>query len=261
VVNPLDNSIITAYNLKSQFAGLVSNVDSTDPDLERSYNGLEININARLPHGARIFGGTSTERTLVNSCSAASRDPNLSLYCDQSGSDIPFETSLKLAGTFPLPWYGLTASFGLGSAAGSLLGSDALPYGVFTAGTGFTQPNGQGTYLQVSQATTYDATTCKSSACTIGARIIPGLTATSLNVPLVAPQTEYTPRINTVDFALNKAFQFGRVRILPKLDVFNALNSDDYTAVSTMQFATATYLRPSTILQGRIVRIGADVKW
>ena len=47
---------------------------------------------------------------------------------------------------------------------------------------------------------------------------------------------------------------------MPKLDIFNALNSDDYTAVSTTQFAAATYMRPSVILQGRIVRIGADLR-
>jgi hypothetical protein len=168
---------------------------------------------------------------------------------------------VKLALTVPLPWYGITASGSYQGLAGALLGNDALPYGVFTAGTGFAQPNGQGTFLQVSQTTNYDATTCKSSACTIGQRIIPGLTQTSLNVPLIAPQLEYTPRTNQVDFALNKSFILGRTRFMPKLDIFNAFNSDDYTAVSSMQFGAATYKRPSTILQGRIVRIGVDVKW
>ena len=113
----------------------------------------------------------------------------------------------------------------------------------------------------MSQNTNYDATTCKSSACTIGQRIIPGLTQTSLNVPLIAPQLEYTPRTNQVDFAVNKAFNVGRTRFMPKLDIFNAFNSDDYTGVSTMQYGAATYERPSTILQGRIIRIGVDVKW
>jgi Carboxypeptidase regulatory-like domain len=261
VINPLDNRPITAYNLKPEFAGLVQNVDSTDPDLKRAYNSIEINVNARLARGVRIFGGTSTERTIANACSAAGTDPNLSLYCDQSKSGIPFETSAKLGVIYPLPWYGITVSGGIAALAGSLLGNDALPYGVFTAGTGFNQPNGQGTYLQVSQNTNYDATTCKSSACTIGQRIIPGLTQTSLNVPLIAPQLEYTPRTNQVDFAVNKAFNVGRTRFMPKLDIFNAFNSDDYTGVSTMQYGAATYERPSTILQGRIIRIGVDVKW
>ena len=64
-----------------------------------------------------------------------------------------------------------------------------------------------------------------------------------------------------MDFSLAKSFTIGGVRINPKLDMFNALNSDDYTAVTSMQYGAATYRRPSTILQGRIIRVGADLKW
>jgi hypothetical protein len=80
-------------------------------------------------------------------------------------------------------------------------------------------------------------------------------------VPLTSPQTEYTPRINQVDFAVSKMFRVRNISILPKMDVFNAFNSDDYTSVASMQYGAAAYKRPSTILQGRIIRIGADVKW
>lgn len=83
----------------------------------------------------------------------------------------------------------------------------------------------------------------------------------SISIPLVAPETEFTPRINQLDFSVSKAFGFGVVRVTPKLDLFNALNSDDYTAVATTQYGAATYLRPSTILQGRIIRFAADLRW
>ena len=83
----------------------------------------------------------------------------------------------------------------------------------------------------------------------------------TINVPLVAPETEFTPRINQFDFSVSKSIEFGAFRVTPKLDIFNALNSDDYTSVSSTQFGAATYLRPSVILQGRIIRIGADLRW
>ena len=38
---------------------------------------------------------------------------------------------------------------------GKLLGTAPLQYGVFTAGTGFNQPNGQSTNWLVARATTY----------------------------------------------------------------------------------------------------------
>ena len=49
--------------------------------------------------------------------------------------------------------------------------------------------------------------------------------------------------------------------MLPKIDFFNALNSDDYSSVTTAQFGAATYLQPSVILQGRIIRVGVDMTW
>jgi hypothetical protein len=134
-----------------------------------------------------------------------------------------------------------------------------VQYGVFTAGTGFNQLNGQGTFQQVTRTATYPAG-CKG-ACTPGALIIPGLTAATLNVPLIAPGTEFTPRTTQVDFGLSKHFRLRTTSFTPKLDLFNALNSDDYTAVSTLQFGASAYRQPSVVLQGRIVRLGVDVKW
>jgi hypothetical protein len=91
--------------------------------------------------------------------------------------------------------------------------------------------------------------------------MIPGLTAASVNLGMIAPGTEFTPRINQVDFAASKTFKLDHLGITPKLDIFNALNSDDYTTVASSQYNAATYLQPSTVLQGRIIRIGVDVKW
>jgi hypothetical protein len=43
---------------------------------------------------------------------------------------------------------------------------------------------------------------------------VPGLTQTTLHVPLIAPQLEYTPRTNQVDFAMNKVFSVGHTRFI-----------------------------------------------
>jgi hypothetical protein len=64
-----------------------------------------------------------------------------------------------------------------------------------------------------------------------------------------------------VDFAASKTVKVGSYAFTPKLDVFNALNSDDYTSVASSQFNAATYLQPSVVLQGRIIRVGVDLKW
>ena len=270
VYNPATGGTETAYNLAVSKASAVDFLDSNDSKLSRTYDGIELNFNARLPRGVRMFGGTSTEHTVSNSCSAAANNPNLLAYCDQTQYTVPFVTSFKLAGTYPLPVYGVTFSASMQALAGNLLGADALPYGVFTAGTGWDPtggataagPNGRSTYLLVTPATNWTAATCPdASKCTVGQRIIPGLTQATLNVPLRPAQTEYAPRLLQVDFALSRSFSVGHLRVNPKLDLFNALNSDDYTAVTSMQYGAATYKRPSVILQGRIIRVGADLKW
>lgn len=67
--------------------------------------------------------------------------------------------------------------------------------------------------------------------------------------------------MNQFDISVSKSVEFGALRVTPKLDIFNALNSDDYTSVVSARYGTATYRRPSVVLQGRIVRIGADIRW
>jgi hypothetical protein len=259
VYSPIDGSPVPFYNVAANKVSAVQNVDSTDPNLKRAYNSLELSLNARLPRGARVFGGFGVEQTLTNTCSAAEHDPNVLLYCDGWKNDIPWLFSLKLAGTYPLPWYGINVSGALQALAGAALGTTPLQYGVFTAGTGFDTPSGRGTFWLVTPTMNY-AANCKGS-CTAGARVIPGLTTSSANVPLVAPGTEFTPRTNQLDLGVSKIFRYGHSSFTAKLDLFNALNADYYTSVASTQFNATTYLQPSVILQGRVVRAGVDVKW
>src|SRR5262249_8116812 len=49
VYSPIDGAPLDYYNVSAAKLSAVQNVDSTDPNLTRSYNGIELNINARLP--------------------------------------------------------------------------------------------------------------------------------------------------------------------------------------------------------------------
>jgi len=141
---------------------------------------------------------------------------------------------------YPLPWYGISVSASYQNLNDYLTGTAAQAYGGFTAGTGFDRPNGQGTFWQLTSATRY-AATC-TGPCTPGALVLPALAASSvatLQLPLVAPETEFTPRINQVDLSTSVKIRFGRVGATPRVDFFNAINSDDYSSVSTVQFGAA----------------------
>ena len=87
------------------------------------------------------------------------------------------------------------------------------------------------------------------------------MTLASLSVPLVAPNTEFGDRINQLDFNVSKTVTIRRVSIQPKFDLFNALNASPVYAVRSLNYGTASYLQPSSILVGRVFQLGAVVKF
>jgi hypothetical protein len=93
-----------------------------------------------------------------------------------------------------------------------------------------------------------------------------------------------TPRTNQLDIGFSKRISIRNLKINPKLDLFNALNSSDYFSVRSSTFAIsnpavagsvplspsaqflpstagAAFRQPGSILQGRILRLGATVNW
>jgi hypothetical protein len=106
-----------------------------------------------------------------------------------------------------------------------------------------------------------------------------------VSVALDPMGTIQTPRTNQLDFGLAKRIKLGRLRVDPKIDLFNALNSNDYYSVVSSTFSPilntaaadpthspalpslaggvspTTFHQPSRFLQGRIVRLGLNVTW
>ena len=58
------------------------------------FTGYEITFNARLPGGATLFGGTSTDRGLTVQCDEPD-NPNNDRYCDQRETGVPYRTQLN----------------------------------------------------------------------------------------------------------------------------------------------------------------------
>jgi hypothetical protein len=281
IFSPIDGSPIPMYDpINATVSRAVQNVITNDPNLSQKYNAFEFNVNARLPHGIRIFGGSATDRTVANTCSGAATNPNFLVniagvnHCDESTSGIPRRTQFKVAGTVPLPWFGLIASGSYQALPGYILGVSALTAGG-SGNPNFTDFSGRTGYWPVSSSTRYAVCPGNSAAqgCVVGALVAPGA-LTTMNVFLVPPDTQLTPRINQIDFSIVKRFTVGRLRLDPKIDIFNLLNSDDYfnvrsgagtpsafTPTATPGVSTGTYLLPGNIIQGRLLRLGAIVVW
>ena len=87
------------------------------------------------------------------------------------------------------------------------------------------------------------------------------MTAANLFVPLVAPGTEYAERVNQLDVSLAKWFQIGTTRLQGQFDMFNALNRSAVLSVRSLNYTTPSYLQPSSVLQGRIIRFAAQLRF
>jgi hypothetical protein len=272
VYSPIDGHTVPVYDFVSSTvsAAAANNYIMTDPNQSTTYNGFDLGFNARLPRGGRLFGGASTERTFSNNCDQAVLSPSNTLYCDTSslgnGYKLPWRTGIKLAGTFPLPWYGLIIN------------------GAYQGLPGYNE--GTTTYT-ISKTSKYVTCPGNSAAagCVVGNVIAPTQVSTTLTANLEPTGINLTPRTNQVDFGITKRIKIGRVRIDPKLDMFNALNSHDYYSVTTSNLkpilnpnaadpthapalpqplAGSNYTdfhQPGRFLQGRIFRLGGVVTW
>ncbi|MEQ1908281.1 MAG: carboxypeptidase regulatory-like domain-containing protein [Vicinamibacterales bacterium] len=268
--SPIDGTPITYYNVSNAARTRISTVDLTaGSDRKLSYNGMEYSFNARLPKGITMFGGGMSEKTVAQLCDEK-WNPNLLLYCDQTKSGIPFRTQFKIAGSVPVK-YGIIASFSFQSLPAYRFGTAALNIdtGIVAGPSGqpgalsLANPNGQGTVWLITPTTAYNATSpCVSQGkCAVGQVVDPGMTAASLSVPLVAPQTEFGDRINQLDINIVKTIKIRHMSLQPKFDLFNVLNVAPVYAVRGMNFGTAAYLQPSSVLVGRVFQVGALLRF
>jgi hypothetical protein len=254
IYSPLDGSAITMYNVNASKVSQVLFLDTNAPNRSKWYNAFELGLNARLPHAATLFAGTTTERTLANACDEPS-NPNNLLYCDQTKSGIPWLTSFKLGATVTVPWH--VQLSGIFQSYRYTLGTAALTGSYTNSAT--TSPVGTGVAWLITPTTRY-AANCLG-ACTPGALVDPGMTVASLSVPLAAPGTTLSDRINQLDLTVGKWFTEGRLRFQPELSVFNALNGSPVITVRSLNYLTSSYLQPSSILSARVLRLGLQVKW
>lgn len=259
--HPISGEQFVVYDVKSAAAARVSNFDTNSPDRSHVYNAFDLTVNSRFPNGAMLFGGFVTERNLRNICDEPD-DPNMLLYCDDGDNGIPYRPTFKLSGTLPLPG-GVSLSGTWQDLAGRPLGLTTTT-GNKISGPGYGDTGSPvGTNWQITRTTRYPAN-CPGP-CPAGQLVIaPGttpLTSASVTVPLVAPGTEFLPRLRQLDLSVAKWIQIARTRLQGQLDVFNVFNAGTEVSYRSTLYNTAAYLQPSSVLQGRMVRVGVQLKW
>jgi Carboxypeptidase regulatory-like domain len=257
IVSPLTGEVITVYNLNGAKLGHVDRVDvnSTDASLRRRvYNGFEFGFTKRTARGS-VFGGWTFDRIVNVACDSIS-DPNSFRFCDQSALPIPFRHEVKLAGTYMVPIVELQVN----GAFQSYPGSDyAAPVLTNPTETDVRQVDPSlAVNWSLTRNTRYAADCI--GPCRPGALVIPGLTPTSLLVPLIAPGSKYPPRQNQLDLGVRRIFRVrGGVQLSGQMDLFNILNVG--TIKGEIQVWGPTLGRPTAILQPRTLRLAMQVRF
>jgi len=202
IQNPINPSeTILVYNLAREKLGLVNELDRNSTKNKKWNTGFDIDITARVGGGS-VYGGVSLDRQIVVQCEVA--DPNYISatspglrFCDQSAFGMPFQTMIKAAGTYP------------------------LPYGVEISGSLQNYPGGTSTARGV-----FDGVNWRQVEYNVTRSVLPTLTQSSVTVQLAQPGTRYLPRWYIADVRLGRVFEVGEVRLRGQFDIYNVTNSN-----------------------------------
>lgn len=225
------------YDLNPSKVGQVNNLVTFASNFGKQsevYNGVDVNVTARLPREIRLSGGINIGDEVnggglggatggishANNCDVVARIDNPSVMnCDVNP---PYRTQLKLLGSYPLPWNVIASAV-----------FQSLP----------------GTPIN----TTWTAT---------NAQIAPSLGRTlsggNPTIPLVAPYSQFEGRINQTDVRVSKIFKMGnRARFQANFDIYNIFNANAILQVNST--LGPLYLQPQEILAARLFKFGAQL--
>jgi hypothetical protein len=289
ITNPLDGTPLTVYNLQPAFFGLTPNVYQTNgrqSTRSNTYNGFETSVMARLPRGAFVFAGWTIDRQLDRDCDMTAganllNDPNSLRFCDWNGSlyqdlgkitGIPYRNEFKITGNVPLRW-GIQASMSLYSdpvfstnfATNIATNNTNMVYSpaAYFAGqqAGFSAVN-----WSITPSTRYPADcNCPNP----GGMVDPGLKQGSEVIPLIAPGSRLTPRLNQLDIGVRRLFHpRENMTLSGEVQVFNLINSNTVLTESyTLGTSIKPYIaggpggQPSVIANPRMLRLSLQFKF
>jgi hypothetical protein len=199
------------------------------------YNGFDLTVNARLPNGIVLSGGPSIGRTETDYCFTVDSPQGTGLPPNQGATSAagllycnvkpPFQANVKLIGVYPIPWgdVQLAATF------------QSLPGPQILASRSYSNAE---------------------IAPSLGRNLATGVNGVA-SVQLIEPGTMYDERLYQLDLRASKLFRVGRSRIQANVDLYNAANAGSILSINTTY--GPNWLRPTNVLQGRLLRFGGQV--
>jgi hypothetical protein len=192
-------------------------------------NSFNMKVTARPGSGLSLQGGFNSAKTDVDSCTLRSQVPEIAPIDPWCNTSTGFVTRFTGFGSYTIP-----------------------RIDVQVAGTLRSDPGGE-----------LDANWAAPNSATVGLnRPFAGTGGQTVTVNLIEPGTLHGERVNQFDLRFAKILRFGRTRTNVGIDISNLMNS---AAVLTynQRFipgqAVSTWLTPTSVLQPRFVKFGAQI--
>lgn len=192
-------------------------------------NSVNLSLTARLRTGLVLQGGFNTFKTDSDSCDLRRKIPEsapTNPWCDTSTGWVTRVTAL---GTYTIPKVDVQVAGTFRSDQGASLGANWVAPNSATVGLG---------------------------------RPFAGVAGQTITVNLVEPGTLYGDRVNQFDLRFVKILRFGRTRTSVGFDVIQHGQRRDGTQLSPdlhPERAVSTWLRPTSVLQWRFVKVSAQI--
>jgi len=232
------------YDVSQAKFGKVQNVVSNPADFGSRtyvYNGVDGAFNARFGRGGLLYGGISLGTKDANRCASPTVPAK---FCEYT---VPVEglSQYKISVSYPLK-YQINVSAVYINTPGIPV-SGVPPAAVATAGSAAATWNAPNSAIAPSLGRNL-------AAC--GAAVTCTATAP---VDLIAPFTLFEDRLSKLDLRVSKDIRVGQLRIQPRLDLYNALNSS--TILSENTTYGSAFRRPLSILAGRFAKVGVQMSF
>jgi hypothetical protein len=237
--------------LKSGASGLsVANYNtyaSNFGDMFQHWNGVDITGSSRLAARITATGGVTFGKALFDDCNVVAQLPEM-LYTTLSSQQMcHFESGwapqYKLLGSYILPWQNIRISGNLQSLPGPVRQASVL----------YTQ-------AQITAGLGRPATVAGNKSVLAIEPAFPLAIPPGVGTPFLLG-TEFGDRLNQLDLRFSKIFKFGRSTLDANFDIYNSFNSDAALTETAAYSGTngGSWLLPTTVIQGRIIKFG--VRW
>jgi hypothetical protein len=212
------------FNANDNVAALSNNYRTYAPiygEQSQIYNGLEVNVRARLRNGLQVQAGSSTGETVSDNCEIRAALPEsnpTNPYCHNAPG---ITTRVTGAASYTVPGVDVLLSATFQSSPGSVL------------------------------AANYRFTTADVRS-SLGRNLSNNATGVTIN--LLKPGEARGERVNQIDFRVGKRLQYGRMRSTISVDIFNLLNPDTVLGYNQTFVPGGTWLRPTSVMTARTVK-------